>query len=84
MASKVAYFVFLAPLAFSIILGTGVMTQIIQEPGRELNMWRINFSDSELISEKSIQIIGVKKQYSILGLSKELKILCSPKGHISF
>lgn len=55
---RVLYAVFLLPVIFSIVFGSAVMADILQEPGRELNMWPSGSSS------KSIQIIGLAQQYT--------------------
>ena len=60
--SGVLYAVFLLPVIFSITFGTLVMTDILQKPGRELNMWRFAESESHGHTQ-SIEIIGLQKQY---------------------
>jgi hypothetical protein len=72
MATRgVLYAVFVFPAIFSIVFGSVVMAEILQEPDRELNMWRVGELGS---NDKSIQIIGLAQQYST---SSSVKILVS-------
>ncbi|MCV0399830.1 MAG: hypothetical protein K5785_07540 [Nitrosarchaeum sp.] len=69
MARGILYVVFLLPVIFSIVFGSAVMADVLQEPGRELNMWPTGGSHS-----KSIQIIGLAQQYTT---SSPVKIMIS-------
>jgi hypothetical protein len=69
MATRgVLYAVFVLPVIFSIVFGSVVMADVLQEPDRELNMWPAGGD----FSHKSIQIIGLAEQYST---SSPVKIL---------
>ena len=71
MATKgILYAVFILPVIFSIVFGSVVMANVLQESDRELNMWRIEVNDDS--HDKSIQLIGLAKQYST---SSPVKIL---------
>jgi hypothetical protein len=63
MATRgVLYAVFVLPVIFSVVFGSFVMGDVLQEPDRELNMWRIGeYGDSH---DQSIQLVGLAKQYS--------------------
>lgn len=63
MASGRVFVVFLLPVIFSVIFGSAVMADILDKPGRELNMWPMSYSDSGS-SHGSIEIIGLSRQYS--------------------
>ncbi|MDX1441072.1 MAG: hypothetical protein R3237_01265 [Nitrosopumilaceae archaeon] len=63
MVRGVTYIVYVLPVVFSIIFGTIVMVDILQEPGRELNMMR--FGSGGESSNENIRIIGLEKQYSV-------------------
>ena len=69
MATKTLYTVFVLPVIFSIVFSVVVMVGILNESDREVNMWQFGDSGS---SDKSIQIIGLAKQYST---STPVKIL---------
>ncbi|QUC64942.1 hypothetical protein NsoK4_01270 [Nitrosopumilus sp. K4] len=76
MATRgILYAVFVLPVIFSIVFGSAVMADILQEPDRELNMWRIGSVSSH---DKSIQIIGLAQQYST---SSPVKVLVSVDDH---
>ena len=61
-ARGIVYVVFILPIVFSIIFGTFVLNGIlIEEPDRELNMWRF---DSTFVSTHEVEILGLEKQYS--------------------
>jgi hypothetical protein len=64
MASKRVFIVFVLPVILSIIIGSVVLSDVLQKPGRELNMWPM--SNSEVVGTHSspIEIIGLSKQYS--------------------
>ena len=67
MASKRVFVVFVLPVIFSIIFGSAVLTDILQKPDRELNMWPMSFSEGSsegFSSHTPIEIIGLSKQYS--------------------
>ncbi|WP_428325485.1 hypothetical protein [Nitrosopumilus sp.] len=70
MASKRIFIVFVLPVIFSIAFGSAVMGDILQEPGRELNMMpsapSSGGSHSSGVSSHSsdIDIIGLSKSYS--------------------
>ena len=63
MARGVTYVVYVLPVVFSVIFGTIVMADVLQEPGRELNMMR--FGSLGEGSHGDIQIIGLQNQYSV-------------------
>lgn len=74
MATKgVLYAVFVLPVIFSIVFGTVVMAEVLQDPDRELNMWNISTNNS---NDKSIQIIGLAQQYST---STPVKVIVNVK-----
>jgi len=64
MVRGVAYTVYVLPIVFSIIFGSIVMADVLQEPGRELNLMRFG-SISENSNNGNIEIFGLKTQYSI-------------------
>jgi len=68
MASKRIFVVFILPVIFSIAFGSAVMGDILQEPGRELNMMPSaptgGSHGSGVVSHSSdIKIIGLSKSY---------------------
>jgi len=62
MASKRVFVVFVLPVIFSIIMGVAVLSGILQNFDRELNMWHM--SSDTASNSPTIQIIGLSKQYS--------------------
>ncbi|MCH2405654.1 MAG: hypothetical protein MK200_05625 [Nitrosopumilus sp.] len=64
MATKKVFVVFILPAIFSLIFGSAVMSDILQKPDRELNMWPISFSEEPSFNDTTIEIIGLLKQYS--------------------
>jgi len=73
MASKRIFVVFVLPVIFSVIFGSAVLSDILQKPDRELNLWPMASSEGFLIHESSIKIIGLAKQYST-SMPVEIKI----------
>jgi len=64
MASKRVFIVFVLPVIFSIVFGTAVLSDVLQKPDRELNMWPMSSSEGFSSNSSPIQIIGLSKQYS--------------------
>ena len=66
MVSKRVFIVFVLPVILSIIIGSAVLSDVLQKPGRELNMWPMSNSEGVVTSHSSspIEIIGLSKQYS--------------------
>ena len=72
MASKRVFIVFVLPAIFSIIFGSVVMSDILQKPDRELDVWptshegKTSSHDTMQISKNSLlEIVGLSEQYSI-------------------
>ena len=65
MVSKRIFVVFVLPVIFSIVFGSAVMSDILQKPHRELNMWPTSYSEGVSSHKSSIEIIGLLKQYSV-------------------
>jgi hypothetical protein len=57
--------VFVLPVIFSIIFGTAVMADIVQNPDRELNMWPISDSEGFSSHGSDLTIIGLSSQYLV-------------------
>ncbi len=55
---------YVLPVVFSVIFGSVVMLDILQESGRELNLLQVGSIIEKLPSEQ-LEIIGLKKQYAI-------------------
>ena len=64
MVSKKVFVVFILPVLFSIAFGSAVMSDILQKPDRELNMWPMSSSGGHSSNNSSIEIQGLNKQYS--------------------
>jgi len=64
MATKRVIVVFVLPVIFSIIVGSAVLTDVLQKPDRELNMWPMSFSEGGPSHNSPIEILGLSKQYS--------------------
>ena len=63
MVTKKVFLVFGLPVIFSVIFGSVVLNDILQEPNRELNMWPMSFSETSS-HDAIIEIIGLSNQYS--------------------
>ena len=64
MARGVTYVVYVLPVVFSVIFGSIVMVDILQDSGRELNLLQVGFIEERPHNEP-LEIIGLEKQYSI-------------------
>lgn len=65
MATKRVFVVFILPVIFSFIFASVVLTDILQQPGRELNMWPMAHSGGDSSHTNSLEIIGLSDQYTI-------------------
>ena len=63
MVTKRVFVVFVLPVIFSIVFGSVVLSDILQKPDRELNMWPMAYSGGSTHSAP-IEMIGLSKQYS--------------------
>ena len=64
MITKKVFVVFVLPVILSVVFGSVVMTDILQKPDKELNMWPMSSSDGVSSYNAPIEIIGLSKQYS--------------------
>lgn len=64
MVLRVTYVVYVIPVVLSIIFGSVVMVDILNEPGRELNLMQMDSMET-ISHDESFKIIGLKDQYSI-------------------
>ncbi|MGY5143158.1 MAG: hypothetical protein ACW9XH_01625 [Candidatus Nitrosopumilus sp. bin_32a] len=64
MATKRVFVVFVLPIIFSIVIGSAVLSDVLQKPGRELNMWPMSYSEGLPSHSSPIEIIGLSKQYT--------------------
>ena len=69
-ARKIAYVVFVFPVAISMILGGYVLSNVLAQPDRHLNMWQINLNFSfatgpTQIGSKDIRIANLNSSYPL-------------------
>lgn len=64
-ARGILYAVFVVPVILSLIFGTIVMAEMLQQPNRELNMWKFENSGLSITQNDSITIQGLEKVYKI-------------------
>ena len=64
MITKKVFVVFVLPVILSVVFGYVVITDILQKPDKELNMWPMSSSDEVSSYNAPIEIIGLSKQYS--------------------
>ncbi len=64
MVTRQVFIVFIFPVIFSIIVGSAVLSDVLQQPDRELNMWPMSYSEGG--SHSSIEIMGLSKQYTTI------------------
>lgn len=65
MARGILYAVFIIPVILSLIFGTIVMAEVLQQPNRELNMWKFENSGLSITQNDSITIQGLEKAYKV-------------------
>ena len=65
MATKQIFTVFILPVIISFIFASFVLADILQQPGRELNMWPMSHSGEGSSHTDSIEIIGLSNQYAV-------------------
>ena len=63
MVTRKVFVVYGLPVILSLIFGSAVMANILQEPNRELNMWPM-YSSEGSSHNSAIEIIGLSKQYA--------------------
>ena len=74
MATKRVFIVYVLPVILSIILGSAVLSDILQKPDRELNMWPMSNSQggsSHNTSVSNSQEVSNNAQIEILGLANQ-------------
>ncbi|MDE1765718.1 MAG: hypothetical protein KGI27_05490 [Thaumarchaeota archaeon] len=65
-ARKIAYVVFVLPVVISIILGGYVLSNVLAQPDRHLNMWQFNFTSAPgQIGSPDIRIMNLNSSYSV-------------------
>ncbi|NQV40381.1 MAG: hypothetical protein HQ505_07600 [Nitrosopumilus sp.] len=62
MVTRRVFIVFILPVIFSIIVGSAVLSDVLQQPDRELNLWPMSYSEGG--SHSSIEIMGLSEQYT--------------------
>ena len=63
---KIAYVVFVMPVIISIIFGGYVLSYVLGQPDRQLNMWQFKFVTPSLQQgDKDIRIINFTDTYSL-------------------
>ena len=62
---KIAYLVFVFPVIISIILGGYVLSDVLGQPDRQLNMWQFKFNTQPVQEgDKSIRILNLLNSYN--------------------
>ena len=61
---RVAFVVFILPVAISLFLGTFVMAEVLKDPSRDLNMLQFEFSEVTSFQTESLKISGLANEYS--------------------
>ncbi|MDE1830521.1 MAG: hypothetical protein KGI25_09380 [Thaumarchaeota archaeon] len=65
-ARKIAYLVFLFPVVISIILGGYVLSNVLAQPDRQLNMWQFKFvSVPTQQGSPDIRIVSLNNTYPL-------------------
>lgn len=64
MVRSVTFVVYVLPVVFSVIFGSVVMMDILQEPGRELNLMQFD-SIEEKSHNEPLELVGLKEQYAV-------------------
>ena len=64
MATKQVLIVFVLPVIISVIFGSAVFSDILQNPDRELKPWSISSPQAAPASSTLIEIMGLSAQYS--------------------
>ncbi len=64
MASRKFFVVFVLPVIFSVVFASVVLSDILQKPDRELNMWPMSSKGLSSHASSPIEIIDLSKQYS--------------------
>jgi hypothetical protein len=64
MVSSKVLIVFILPVLFSFIFGFMVLSNVLQQPDRELNMWPMSHSEEFSSNSSQITIIGLSQYYS--------------------
>lgn len=63
---KIAYVIFVVPVVISFIFGGYVLSDVLGQPDRQLNMWQFKFITSpQQIGDKDIRIVNFMDTYSL-------------------
>jgi hypothetical protein len=63
---KIAYLVFVFPVIISLIFGGSVLSSVLGQPDRQLNMWQFKFpTQAGQQGDKDIRLLNIKSTYSI-------------------
>jgi hypothetical protein len=64
---KIAYLVFVFPVIASLILGGFVLSDVLGQPGRQLNMWQFKFETQtgQQQGDKEIRLLNFVSNYTV-------------------
>jgi len=63
---KIAYIIFVVPVVISFIFGGYVLSDVLGQPDRQLNMWQFKFvTQSQQIGDKDIRILNLVDSYNL-------------------
>jgi len=63
---KIAYIIFVVPVVISFIFGGYVLSDVLGQPDRQLNMWQFKFITApQQVGDKDIRIVNFTDSYSI-------------------
>jgi hypothetical protein len=63
---KIAYLVFVFPVIASLIFGGYVLSDVLGQPDRKLNMWQFNFeTQTGQQGDKAIRLLNLANSYSM-------------------
>ena len=63
---KIAYIIFVVPVVISFIFGGYVLSDVLGQPDRQLNMWQFKFVTApQQVGDKDIRIVNFMDSYSI-------------------
>jgi len=62
---KIAYLVFVFPVIISIVFGGYVLSDVLGQPDRQLNMWQFKFkTEPSQVGDQDIRIMNLHNSYS--------------------
>ena len=62
---KIAYLVFVFPVIISIVFGGYVLSDVLGQPDRQLNMWQFKFkTEPSQVGDQDIRILNLHNSYS--------------------